>query len=200
MVHAHAAGGVRTRGRMNRAHLEFCSSDAWADALRRWIVPGALGGVTLRAPVLEVGPGPGRTTELLYEMTERLTAVEIDDALARALAERLGGRVRVVRGDARSLPFADAAFRTVLSFTMLHHVPSAEDQDALLTEVARVLGPGGTFVGVDSLDGADFRALHIDDVCVPVDPATVGERLARAGFGHVETQPNPYVMQFRATV
>src|SRR6185295_16824208 len=90
---------------MNKAHLVYCSSDEWADAVKRWIIPGALAGVELLGRVLEVGPGPGRTTEVLREMTPELTAVEIDTDLARSLAERLGGAgVRVVQGDGTALP------------------------------------------------------------------------------------------------
>ena len=50
---------------------------------------------------IEIGPGPGFTTEVLRTMTARLTAVEIDEGLAASLTERLaGGNVDVVVGDA----------------------------------------------------------------------------------------------------
>src|SRR5713101_1893602 len=128
---------------MNKAHLELCSSDEWADAVKRWIIPGALEGIDLRDRVLEVGPGPGRTTEVLRDLTPSITAVEIDADLARALAARLGSEsVRVVRGDGTALPFSGGQFTDALSFTMLHHVPSVAQQDLLLAEVARVLRPG----------------------------------------------------------
>jgi SAM-dependent methyltransferase len=184
---------------MNEAHLKFCSSDEWAESIKKWILPGALADVTLGDDVLEVGPGPGRTTELLQDMAPRLTAVEIDGPLADALGKRLP-KVRVVRGDGTKLPFPEGHFSAALSFTMLHHVPSVELQDQLLSEVARVLRPGGVLAGVDSLDGEAFRALHVDDICVPLDPATIGDRLRRAGFKHVVADPNPYVVQFRATM
>lgn len=186
---------------MNKLHLELCSSDQWADAVRRQIIPGALDGVALGDDVLEIGPGPGRTTEVLREMAPRLTAVEIDAVLARQLAARLGDeRVRVVRGDATALPFPDGRFSAVLSFTMLHHVPSVEAQDRLFAEVARVLRPGAVFHGVDSKDSDGFRALHVDDICVPLDPATIEARLRAAGFTAVRLDDNPYVTQFHASV
>ena len=50
---------------MNKAHLQFCSSAEWADAVRKWIIPGALNGVELGDHLLEFGHGPGRTTEIL---------------------------------------------------------------------------------------------------------------------------------------
>ena len=184
---------------MNRAHLAYCSSDEWAEAVRRWIIPGALDGAALHAPVLEVGPGPGRTTDVLREMAPGLVALELDGPLAASLSRRLGGSaLKVVRGDAKALPFRDGTLRTVLSFTMLHHVPSIAQQDRLLAEVARVLAPGGVLIGVDSLDSPEFRALHVDDICVPVDPGTIAARLTRAGFAAARVEPNPYVVQFQA--
>ncbi|HYM15064.1 MAG TPA: class I SAM-dependent methyltransferase [Dehalococcoidia bacterium] len=186
---------------MNAAHLKLCGSDAWADAVKRWIIPDALDGIDLGDEVLEIGPGPGRTTEVLREMARRLTAVEIDGGLAAALAARLGGgAVRVVRGDGTALPFSTGRFTAALSFTMLHHVPSIAAQDRLLAEVARVLRPGGVLAGVDSKDSEEFRALHVDDICVPLDPATLAARLTAAGFATVRVEPNPYVIQFRAWV
>src|SRR4051794_8726266 len=75
--------------RVNELHLQYCASDEWAEACAKWIIPGALEGVALGDDVLEVGPGPGRTTDLLRSMVPRLTAVEIDDDLAAKLTERM---------------------------------------------------------------------------------------------------------------
>lgn len=184
---------------MNKVHLEYCSSEEWAEALRKYIVPGALAGVALGDDVLEVGPGPGRTTDLLRAMTSRLTAVEIDEALASALETRMAGtNVKVVNADATSLPFEDGRFTGAVSFIMLHHVPTPVQQDKLLSEVARVLRKGGTFAGCDSLDSPEFRGMHEDDICVPIPPDGFASRLRNAGFSDVQVEPNPYVVQFRA--
>jgi ubiquinone/menaquinone biosynthesis C-methylase UbiE len=184
---------------MNEAHLKYCSSDEWAEGLKRYMIPGALDGVDLGDNVLEVGPGPGRTTELIRTRTARLTAVEIDPMLAEALRERMKDtNVTVIEGDATALPFGDAEFSGACSFTMMHHVPSIELQDRLFAEVRRVLRPGAVLAGVDSLDSPDFRALHVDDICVPLDPATLAGRLERAGFSEVRVEPNPYVLQWWA--
>ena len=168
---------------MNAKHLQLCASDEWAETVARQIVPGVVGDTALGDDVLELGPGPGRTTEVLHGMTARYTAVELDTALAAALGRRLGGtNVRVVQASATRLPLPSARFSDVLSLTMLHHVPSAAEQDAVFREAARVLRPGGLFRGVDSLDSESFRALHDDDICVPLDPATLRDRLLAAGF------------------
>ncbi|MEX0751133.1 MAG: class I SAM-dependent methyltransferase [Dehalococcoidia bacterium] len=184
---------------MNKVHLEYCSSEEWAAALRKWIVPMALENVDLGDDTLEVGPGPGRTTDLLREMTPKLTAVEIDKDLADALSARMANtNVKVVNADATSLPFPDGRFSGAVSFIMLHHVPTPADQDRLLAEVARVLKKGGTFAGCDSLDGEGFRQMHVGDICVPIPPDGFAERLKNAGFSDVTVDPNPYVLNFRA--
>jgi len=186
---------------VNKLHLEYCSSDEWADALRKYMIPAALDGLQLGDNVLEVGPGPGRTTEIVCEMVPKLTAVEIDAALAAALSERMAGtNVTVVEADATAMPFPDAEFSAAFSFTMMHHVPTPELQDRLFAEVARVLRPGGVLAGLDSLDSEQFREMHVDDVCVPLDPATLADRLSRAGFSDVRVEPNPYVLHFWAKV
>jgi 16S rRNA (adenine1518-N6/adenine1519-N6)-dimethyltransferase len=58
--------------------------------------------------VIEIGAGLGALTEALIETGARVTAIEIDDGLARLLAERLVDRdVRVVHGDARRLDWSE---------------------------------------------------------------------------------------------
>jgi ubiquinone/menaquinone biosynthesis C-methylase UbiE len=149
--------------------------------------------------VLEVGPGPGLTTDLLRQAAPRLTALELDPKLAGALQSRLeGSNVRVVNGDATSMPFEDLEFSGAVSFTMLHHVPSPELQDQVLREVFRVLKPGGYFVGSDSLQNWWMRIIHIGDTLVPVLPDTFGVRLQRAGFEEIEVLKHSRAFRFRA--
>jgi SAM-dependent methyltransferase len=183
---------------VNQQHLERCSSAEWAETVQRWIIPWVLDDVELGDDVLEVGPGPGRTTEVLVSMAPRLTAVEVDPALAAALAGRLAGpTLEVLQADATELPLPNDRFSAALSFTMLHHVPSAAGQDQLFAEVARVLRPGGTFAGTDSLASPELAELHVDDTYVPIDPAGLGARLERAGFAEVRIDTNEYALRFR---
>ncbi len=168
---------------MNDAHLELCSSEEWREALEKWIIPYALDGADLGDDVLEIGPGPGMTTDLLRAELARLTSVEIDEELAGSLATRLEGtNVEVVRADATNMPFDDGRFTGAVSFTMLHHVPTAGLQDLLLSEVARVLETGGVLVVSDSIASPELEALHVGDTYNPVDPAGVESRFEGGGI------------------
>jgi SAM-dependent methyltransferase len=175
---------------MNLVHRRYCGSDHWARRVEDAVVLPALDGVDLGDDVLEVGPGPGRTTDVLRGRVARLTSLEIDERLAGSLAARMrGSDVRVVHGDGTAMPFADASFSGAVCFTMLHHVPSAALQDRLLAEVCRVLRPGGVLAGSDSAGGTlVFRLLHIHDTMVLLDAATLPDRLRRAGFGDVAVE------------
>jgi ubiquinone/menaquinone biosynthesis C-methylase UbiE len=178
---------------MNEGHLEVCASPEWKEALRDVILPFALQDARLGDDVLEVGPGPGMTTDLLMGELPKLTCVELDDALASALADRMAGtNVEVVNADATDMPFEDARFSGAVSFSMLHHVPTVELQDRLFAEVARVLQPGATFVANDSVGSDGLAEFHEGDIYNPVDPDTVGARLEAAGFSAVEVRANQF--------
>jgi ubiquinone/menaquinone biosynthesis C-methylase UbiE len=122
--------------------------------------------------VLEVGPGTGYYTLTVAPVVERLHIFDLqqemlDHTMRRAAAAGLDN-VEPRLGDARSLPYADAAFDAAYLVTVLGEIP---DQDAALRELHRVLRPGGRLV-VGELFG---------------DPHMVGERALRrraaaAGF------------------
>jgi SAM-dependent methyltransferase len=178
---------------MNEAH-QRCGSDEWRAIIRESILPWAMGAVDLGDDVLEVGPGYGATTDVLCESVPHLTAVEIDAELAAMLTERYAGRgnVEVLRGDATALEQPDGRFSGAACFTMLHHVPTVELQDRLFAEVARVLRPGAALVASDSLASETLADHHVGDTYNPVDPASLPERLAAAGFVEVDVRTNPY--------
>ena len=99
--------------------------------------------------VLEVGCGRGIALPVLAERLRpsSLTAIDVDAELARVARLRVGPDVRIVDGDVRSMPFADASFDLIVDFGTCYHVSGGEN-GALraLREIARVLVPGGLFV------------------------------------------------------
>jgi SAM-dependent methyltransferase len=183
---------------MNWYHRHVCRSRRWRRRVEGDLLPWALEGVDLGGDVLEIGPGPGVTTDLLRGRTPRLTALEVDPATAAALQKRLDGSgVRVVHGDGAAMPFADGSFSGVVAFTMLHHVPTPALQDRLLAEARRVLRPGGVFAGFDGVGSFLFRLIHLGDTYNPVGPDSFGRRLEAAGFGDVAVERGPGRFRFR---
>ena len=183
---------------MNQTHLDMCSSAEWAKAVERWIIPWVLDSIDLGPDVLEVGPGPGLTTDALRDRVDHLTAIEIHPELAISLRRRLEGtNVEVVCADAAATGLPDDRFTGAVCLTMLHHVPTPERQDALLAEVCRVLQPGGILAGQDGLASDELAELHRDDTYTPVDPATFAGRLESAGFAEVDVVSNEYAVRFR---
>jgi ubiquinone/menaquinone biosynthesis C-methylase UbiE len=183
---------------MNIFHHWCCNSKGWARSMHQYM-PMMLSGIELGDDLIEIGPGPGVTTDWLRERVARLTAVEIDSGLAKKLRQRMdGANVTVIEGDATKMSLPDSSFSGAVCFTMLHHVPAAELQDRLLAEACRVLRPGGTFAGSDSTPSLRWNLLHVFDTRVPCDPETFPRRLEAAGFTDVSVRTYPGGFSFRA--
>jgi ribosomal RNA adenine dimethylase len=70
---------------MNLIHRWLCNSARWRKAVETYILPWTLEGLNLGSDVLEVGPGPGASTDLLHARVARLTCVETDHGFAEKL-------------------------------------------------------------------------------------------------------------------
>ena len=108
--------------------------------------------------VLELGCGTGRISLPLGRAGIDLVGVDRSDpmltrARMRVRRARLTTRVRLIRGDIRFLPFesrrspqGDGGFSMVFApYGMLQSLLRERDLEATLSEVRRVLQPGGTF-------------------------------------------------------
>ena len=187
---------------MNNAHREYLASDEWRQTLQDLALPFAFGDLSyaeLGDDVVEIGPGPGLTTDLLAAELPRITAVELDEGLADALRERTAGsNVEVLHADATAIPTESGRFSGAVSFTMMHHVPTVELQDAVLADICRVLQPGGLLVASDSVASDELAAFHDDDIYNPVDPETLEDRLTAAGYVDIAVRANPYAWAIHA--
>ncbi len=139
--------------KMNLAESLFINSTLRVRELRRTFGPRVLesAGSTGVGRVLEVGCGQGVGIELILAHFAHAEVVGIDvDAkmiqrAKRRLASR-GDRVEVRHGDVCGLPFADRSFDVVVDFAVVHHVPGWR---AALSEISRLLRPGGQFLFED---------------------------------------------------
>ncbi|WP_028048489.1 class I SAM-dependent methyltransferase [Cellulomonas sp. URHD0024] len=128
-----------------------------------------LDGVDLTgADVLEVGSGRGGGASWMSRYLGPRSTTGVDfaaSAVSLARRDRRGPQLTFVRGDAAALPFTGASFDVVVNVESSHCYGSME---AFVSEVRRVLRPGGHFVWADLRDEPDV--------------ATTREQLASSGL------------------
>jgi SAM-dependent methyltransferase len=171
---------------VNKHHAQVCPTPEWAEYLQTEVLPRLTRDVDLGTRMIEIGPGPGAATDFFHRRVQTLTAVEIEAEAAAKLAERFAGTgVEVVHHDATDLPFPADSFDSAGCFTMLHHVPTVALQNRILSEVLRVLKPGGVLLGSDSLPSDTLHRFHEDDIYNPVEPSTLFVRLQTLGYDRI---------------
>jgi ubiquinone/menaquinone biosynthesis C-methylase UbiE len=133
---------------MSRSERAFCCGAVWRSsgaAIARELRAQRLG-----RDVLEIGAGGGSVAKQMLSGDPELawTAIDIDSRMTQAAATRLREfpNASAKTADATTLPFPDDSFDSVVSCLMLHHII---DWERAVAEVARVLRPGGTFLGYD---------------------------------------------------
>lgn len=93
--------------------------------------------------ILEVGSGEGELAERMHrELTADVIALDQSERMVELTRAR---GVDAWVGDVQALPFGDGEFDCAVAAWMLFHVP---DIDRALSELARVLRPGGRLVAV----------------------------------------------------
>jgi demethylmenaquinone methyltransferase/2-methoxy-6-polyprenyl-1,4-benzoquinol methylase len=102
--------------------------------------------------VLDVACGPaGVTLELAARTDARIVGVDLTEEMLRQGAVNVGragvgDRIGLVLGRGQQLPFADASFDALTFTYLLRYV---DDPQQTLTELARVVAPGGTVASLE---------------------------------------------------
>ena len=94
--------------------------------------------------VLEIGVGLGADHQMFAESKADLYGIDLTERAIRHTKERFrifGLESKLMVGDAEALAFPDDFFDLVYSWGVIHHSP---DTEKALSEVFRVLKPGGT--------------------------------------------------------
>jgi SAM-dependent methyltransferase len=147
------------------------------------------------ARVLEVGCGWGEfTARIRDEVTRDVRAIDISPRMVELARER---GVAAEEGDVCAIAFPAHAFDCVVANWMLYHAP---DIDFALSELARVLRPGGRLVAATNSDR------HLEELWALVarDRSTEkrhffsedGENLLRRHFEHVERRDVASTIEF----
>ncbi len=112
---------------------------------------GLLSGIT--GKVLEIGGGTGANLSH-YRAADRVVVTEPDPFMREKLRPKLSQTrvpVEILEAGAEELPFESGSFDAVVSTLVLCTVP---DQERALTEIRRVLRPGGRLVFMEHVRGA----------------------------------------------
>ena len=111
--------------------------------------------------VLDFGAGTGNLTEKLLGLGGEVVATDVSSEMLRRLADKhagalQAGRLRTVTLDGSfPLPFPDASFAFVATYSVLHHVP---DYLRAVDELARLVAPGGVLYIDHELNHEHWRS------------------------------------------
>jgi ubiquinone/menaquinone biosynthesis C-methylase UbiE len=142
-----------------QSYLEYESMPFWVavDSMtfERWRPTLRPGGW-----LLDVGCGNGRSASHLMDLDLRVLGFDVARAAVRQAQQRFGdgkgaARATFFTADATRFPVRSASLDHVLVYGVLHHVP---DPRVACAEIARVLKPGGTYLGSEN-NHTVFRAL-----------------------------------------
>ncbi len=101
-------------------------------------------------PILELMAGTGRVTPALHQGRSGLTSVDLSRRMLRVLRRKhecLEPPPWVVCADVRRLPLDGDRFDlAVIPFNSFSELTGRQDQQSCLSEVSRVLAPGGVFI------------------------------------------------------
>jgi ubiquinone/menaquinone biosynthesis C-methylase UbiE len=148
---------------------------------RAWVCSQASG------EVLEVAVGTGRNFGF-YPEGVRLTGIELSTemlAIARRRAVEVGFQADLRQGDAQALAFPDASFDTVVCTFSLCSIP---DDRKAVTEMKRVLRPGGILILVDHVPSTARLWRGIQWLLEPVTVRVEGEYLLRRPLKLVQAE------------
>jgi ubiquinone/menaquinone biosynthesis C-methylase UbiE len=110
---------------------------------------------------LEIGAGTGTNLELYPESVSGLVLAEPDEHMRRQLERKIAPlEAEVVDADAERLPFPDASFDTVVATLVLCTIP---DPPAALSEILRVLKPGGRLLFLEHVRSSDPKRARWQD-------------------------------------
>ena len=109
------------------------------------------------ARILDYGCGYGRTlAELARANYRKVVGTDFSEAMLRRAQAEVSNSL-LVRNDGKTLPIKGGSFDAVLLFAVLTCIPNDNDQQSLISEVERVLRPGGLLYISDLLINQDLR-------------------------------------------
>ena len=152
---ARRVSAVLAQRRSRSREFFAAAADRW-DQMRddlfgpRFYLLGLIGLLNQDWTVADLGCGTGPVAEALAPAVGRVIAVDGSQEMLSAAGRRLSGHdnVELRQGELEALPIDDGQIDAATLILVLHHLP---DAGKVVSEVVRVLRPGGKLLIVDML-------------------------------------------------
>jgi ubiquinone/menaquinone biosynthesis C-methylase UbiE len=167
--------------------FERVSGD-WDDIRSSFYNEGVIDALALRAEtgphstVVDVGTGTGFVAAGLAPRTHRVVGVDSSPAMLAVAASNFGalgiGNTVLIEGSVNALPLADDSVDAAVANMVLHHAP---DPTAMLSEMARVVRPGGVVAITDEVNHSyEWMRTEQADLWLGFSPAEIADFFTRA--------------------
>ncbi|MGC2840543.1 class I SAM-dependent methyltransferase [Bacillus velezensis] len=148
-------------------------------------------------PILDAGCGTGQTAAYLGHLLYPVTCVDKDPLMLEKAAKRFAAEGLTIPGylaELERLPFAENQFSAVLSESVL----TFSNLDSSLSEILRVLKPGGMLIGIEAAlqkpmpENAITQIKDFYGFTVLQDETAWKQRLLQQGFQKADFIPAVY--------
>lgn len=155
---------------------------------------------------LDLGCGTGRISQHIDDRSDELVSVDADSSRVRAASSSQSGDFLIT--DGCRLPFQSNTFDTVVSYTVIEHIPEEKNAE-FLSEIRRVLKSDGLAYVVN--DTFMYRVLRRTRLLFPnrgpdpthinmIRPRTLVRRMRSAGFEIQEWYSSPISYWFQSEI
>ena len=149
--------------------------------------------------ILDFGCGIGAAIPFVRAILPkaRLTGLDVSRKSLEVAGERFPGAAELVAFDGETIPFEAGSFDVVFTACVFHHIPETHHVP-LLTEIRRILRPGGQFFIFEHnprnpLTVHAVNTCPFDENAVLIDAATLSGRIRAAGFAGADTRYRIFV-------
>ena len=188
--------GVLTRRRAKSQEFFATAAGEW-DRLRsdlfgdQFFLWALLGLIDPALVIGDLGCGTGQLTETIAPYAKRVIAVDGSPDMLEAARQRVGGaqNVDIRKGELENLPIEAGELDAAMLSLVLHYSPAPP---RALTEVARVLRPGGRVLVVDMLphERQEYQQ-QMGHVWLGFSEKQITRFLTGSGFGDVRVRALP---------